>query len=155
MRWAGSIGQRRSAREAVFVLDTNHLTELGYETKAGVGLKKRLEKSAAGAVTTIVCAEEQLRGWLARIAKIRNPHDQIEAYTELSERVNFLAAFTLLPWDREAADLFATMRKQGVRIGSMDLKIACITVEHDAILLTRNTVDFAKVSGLRFENWLD
>ncbi len=37
----------------------------------------------------------------------------------------------------------------------MDLKIACIVLEYDATLLTRNTVDFAKVPGLRFENWLD
>ena len=106
-------------------------------------------------MTTIVCVEEQLRGWLARIAKIGDSHRQISAYAELGERVNFLATFTLLPWDKEAADLFTRLRKQGVRIGSMDLKIACITIEHGATLLTRNTVDFARVPGLRFENWLD
>ena len=106
-------------------------------------------------MTTIVSVEEQLRGWLASIAKVSDPHEQIEAYAALGERVNFLAAFTFLPWDKEAADLFKRLRKQGVRIGSMDLKIACITIEHDAVLLTRNTTDFAKVPGLRFENWLD
>ncbi len=37
----------------------------------------------------------------------------------------------------------------------MDLKIACIAITHDATLLTRNTVDFARVPGLHFENWLD
>lgn len=26
---------------------------------------------------------------------------------------------------------------------------------HDATILTRNAVDFAQVSGLHFENWLD
>jgi tRNA(fMet)-specific endonuclease VapC len=57
--------------------------------------------------------------------------------------------------DKEAADCFTRLRKQGIRIGSMDLKTACITIEHDATLLTRNTGDFAKVPGLRFENWLD
>jgi tRNA(fMet)-specific endonuclease VapC len=69
--------------------------------------------------------------------------------------VNFLAAFTFLPWDKEAADRFNRLRRQGVRIGSMGIKIACITIEHDATLLTRNTVDFRKVPDLRFENWLD
>lgn len=137
------------------VLDTNHLTELGYETKLGVRLSRRLEASGQPVVTTIVCAEEQLRGWLARIAKLTRVEQQIEAYAELGERVNFLAAMTLLPWDKEAANLFARLRKQGVRIGTMDLRIACITMEHDALLLTRNTVDFAQVPGLRFENWLD
>lgn len=139
----------------MLVLDTNHLTELGYERTTGDHLSARLQKSGLAAVTTIISVEEQLRGWLARIAKVGDPHRQIEAYATLGERVNFLAAFTLLPWDREAADRFTCLRKQGIRIGSMDLKIACITIEHDATLLTRNTVDFAKVPGLRFENWLD
>ena len=61
------------SREAVFVLDTNHLTELGYERPMGARLSARLQKSAMAAVTTIVSVEEQLRGWLARIAKITIP----------------------------------------------------------------------------------
>lgn len=41
------------------------------------------------------------------------------------------------------------------RVGSMDLRIACIALAHDATLLTRNLADFEKVPGLRVENWLD
>ena len=37
----------------------------------------------------------------------------------------------------------------------MDLRIACIALEYDATILTRNTADFAKIPGVRFENWLD
>ena len=37
----------------------------------------------------------------------------------------------------------------------MDLKIAAICIAHDALLPTRNLVDFAKAPGLRVENWLD
>lgn len=139
----------------MLVLDTNHVTELGYNTAAGNRLIRRLERSAEAAVTTIISVEEQLRGWLARIAKMQEPHDQIDAYQQLGERVNFLAAFTFLPWDYETASRFKEMRKAGIRVGTMDLKIACIALEHDALLLTRNTVDFSKVPGLRFENWLD
>lgn len=139
----------------MLVLDTNHLTELGYRRRSSNRLMARLERSGQPAVTTIVSVEEQLRGWLARIAKLHDPHAQVGAYTELGERVNFLAAFTFLPWDSEAADLFQRLRKQKVRIGSMDLKIACIVIAHDAILLTRNSVDFSKVPDLRFENCLD
>ncbi len=43
----------------------------------------------------------------------------------------------------------------GVRIGSMDLKIACVAMAHDATLLTRNVRDFAEASSLRFENWIE
>jgi len=35
------------------------------------------------------------------------------------------------------------------------LKIACISLAHDATLLTRNLMDFKPVPGLRVENWLD
>jgi tRNA(fMet)-specific endonuclease VapC len=139
----------------VLVLDTNHLTELGYETGRGPQLARLLEDSGRAVVTTIVSVEEQLRGWLSRLAKLNDVHKQMEAYEELGERVVFLARFTFLPWDGEAGDLFKHLRKQRIRIGSMDLKIACITIAHEAILLTRNTVDFAQVPGLRFENWLD
>ena len=40
-----------------------------------------------------------------------------------------------------------------IRIGTMDLKIAASCLCEDALLLTRNTVDYSKVPGLRFEDW--
>jgi tRNA(fMet)-specific endonuclease VapC len=73
----------------------------------------------------------------------------------LQRRLEFYADWTVLPWDARCAELFSDLRRQGVRIGSMDLKIACITLAQGAILLTRNSNDFAQVPGLRFENWLD
>jgi tRNA(fMet)-specific endonuclease VapC len=61
----------------------------------------------------------------------------------------------ILPWDQEAVDAFNRLRAQGTRVGTQDMKIAAIALAHDALLLTRNAVDFARVPGLRFENWLD
>jgi predicted nucleic acid-binding protein len=34
-------------------------------------------------------------------------------------------------------------------------RLACVAFEYDAMLLTRNTVDFAKVPRLKFANRLD
>ena len=56
---------------------------------------------------------------------------------------------------KDAVSTLARIRLQNVRIGTQDLRIAAITLAHDATLLTRNGVDFAKVPELRFENWLD
>ena len=51
--------------------------------------------------------------------------------------------------------MFENLKRQRLRCGTMDLKIAAICLVHDGLLLTRNLSDFAKVPGLRVENWLD
>jgi tRNA(fMet)-specific endonuclease VapC len=139
----------------VLVLDTNHVSELGYATSAGLRLRDRLLTSGEETATTIVSVEEQLRGWLAEIHRLASPHNQISAYRRLQERIEFFAAWIVLPWNEAAADLFLRFRRERIRIGSMDLKIACISLVHSATLLTRNTSDFALVPGLRVANWLD
>lgn len=139
----------------MFVLDTNHLRELALGTPLGVRLQDRIERTSTVVVTTIVCAEEVERGWLQRISTADRPQDAQTAYAQFGESVYFLARWVLLPWDLQAHGRMTAFRKHGVRIGTMDLKIACITLEHDATLLTRNRGDFEKVPGLRFENWLD
>ncbi|MDB6120699.1 MAG: hypothetical protein JWO08_4480 [Verrucomicrobiaceae bacterium] len=73
------------------------------------------------------------------------PHQQIGAYREFTRQIDTFARWTVLPWETESADLFIKLRRDGIRIGTMDLKIACIAMIHDALLLTQNTVDFAKV----------
>jgi len=52
-------------------------------------------------------------------------------------------------------EAFNRLRAQGVRVGTQDMKIASIALAHGVLLLTRNSLHFAKVPGLRFENWLD
>jgi predicted nucleic acid-binding protein len=69
--------------------------------------------------------------------------------------IETLGKLTLLPFDREAAMIFHELVRTHPRIGTMDLKIAAICLEHDATLLTRNLLDFEKIPGLRVENWLD
>ena len=118
-------------------------------------LLERIHASGQSASTTIVTVEEQLRGWLAEIHHLRDPHRQIIAYGRLQRQIEFFAAWNVLPWNGATANLFLAFRREGLRIGSMDLKIACIVLSHDATLLTRNTVDFGQVPELRFENWLD
>jgi tRNA(fMet)-specific endonuclease VapC len=139
----------------LLVLDTDHVSALGSASGASLTLLERIRSSEEDAATTIVTVEEQLRGWLAEIHRLTDPHLQILAYERLQRRIEFFAAWNVLPWDTDTADLFARLRREGLRIGSMDLKIACIALVHEATLLTRNASDFAKVPGLRFGNWLD
>lgn len=139
----------------MLVFDTDHLSEFDLGYAAGRRLHNRLLKTSEETVATIVLVEEQLRGWLARIHGEPDPHRQIVVYAKLQERIRFFAPWKLLPWTAAAADQFSAFRRDRVRVGTMDLKIACIVLAHDATLLTRNTSDFARVPGLKFENWLD
>lgn len=141
----------------MLVLDSDHLTELGFRSSAGQRLSKRLGRSDLPAVISIVSFQEQMAGVLSRINQIKSASvgELVLAYESLANISDFLAGFTRLPFDKEAAARFLKFRKQGIRIGTMDLRIACIVIEHDTTLLTRNTVDFEKVPGLKFENWLE
>lgn len=138
----------------MLVLDTDHLSALGSGSAEGLQLLERINASGEETATTIITVEEQLRGWLAEIHRLGDPHRQIPGYARLQRRIQFFAAWTVLPWDSQSADRFEQLRSEGVRIGSMDLKIACITLVRDATLLSRNAIDFNRVPGLHFENWL-
>lgn len=139
----------------MLVLDTNHLRELALETERGVRLKARLAAAKKGSVIAIPTVEEVLKGRMAKLAAARETGALAFAYQKLDDALDFLASYVRLPWDAEAGARFQRFCAAGIRIGTMDLRIACIAIEHDATLLTRNVVDFAKVPGLRFENWLD
>jgi tRNA(fMet)-specific endonuclease VapC len=138
----------------LLVLDTDHFSEWERGSAAGERLRVRLEAAQQELAVTVVTLEEQMRGWLAEISRRHEPHRQIPPYAKLQRQVDVFSNWTVLPWDAPAADLFLESRRQGVRVGSLDLKIACIARAQDATLLTRNTNDFAQVPNLRFENWL-
>lgn len=139
----------------MFVLDTNHVKELAYDSAIGERLRSRLLRAEADVFTTVITVEEELRGILARTNRARDDGERVLAYHKLMERVAFFARWVVLSLDVESCAAFSRFRSLGIRIGTQDLRIACITLAHDATLLTRNTVDFAQVPGLRFENWLD
>jgi len=150
-----SIGNSKPTRKKLLVLDTDHFSELERDLEPGKRLSQRLNLSVTDIVLTVITIEEEMRGWLAEINRRRDPHGQISPYAKLQRQVEAFADWIILPWDGESAELFLKLRRQGLRIGSMDLKIACIALAHDATLLTRNATDFAQVPGLRIENWLD
>lgn len=72
--------------------------------------------------------------------------------------VQTLAPFRSLAFDDEAASRFALLRHSletaGLTIGPYDLQIASICQLHQLILVTNNTSEFSRVSGLPLEDWL-
>lgn len=61
-------------------------------------------------------------------------------------------------WDIDAADQYAGIRTEletkGSPIGAMDMMIAAHAKSEKAILVTNNQKHFAKVKGLKIENWV-
>lgn len=139
----------------MLVLDTNHLRDFAMGTPPGERLKTRLLESGATPVITVTTVEEVLRGRLAKMASARSVDEEVSASERLVGATKMLALMTILPWDQGSALRVRDLRSKGIRIGTLDLRIACMAIEYDAVLLTRNTVDFAKVPGLKFDNWLD
>ncbi|MEX2091055.1 MAG: type II toxin-antitoxin system VapC family toxin [Pirellulales bacterium] len=140
----------------MIVLDTDHLSILEYpERPQYQSLMEAMDRSTDGDfATTAVSLEEQLRAWLAAIHRTRKEHDQILYYSRLTALIGFFGRWTILPFNEPAADRFVAFRSQGIRIGTMDLKIAAIAMERDSLLLSANLRDFQQVPGLRVEDWL-
>jgi tRNA(fMet)-specific endonuclease VapC len=140
----------------MIVLDSDHLSVLEYpEAGQAVRLRERLRLSTDREIhTTAVSLEEQMRGWLAAIHRLQDLHRQVKYYTRLVDLVRFYANWRILPFDDQAAGEFQRLRRERVRIGTMDLKIASIALVHDATLLSANLCDFEQVPGLRVEDWI-
>jgi tRNA(fMet)-specific endonuclease VapC len=138
----------------MFLLDTDHLSIADQDTVEGFNLGRRLAAVPPDEVAvTIVTYEEQMRGWLAYLARARTASQQVEAYRRLRTHVERYRKIPLVDYDERAAAEFERLRQARVRIGTMDLKIAAIALANGATLLTRNLTDFRRVPNLRTEDW--
>lgn len=142
----------------MILLDTDHATFLKYpDSERG---RRLVERMAAAAPTDIlavgiVTVEERMRGWLSAIAKEKTALRQVFGYRELAGLFEFYKSFAIVPFDEAAANVFEGLKRQRLKLGTMDLKIAATALARGALLLSANRQDFARVPGLRVENWLD
>jgi tRNA(fMet)-specific endonuclease VapC len=118
-------------------------------------LQDRLEPRHAEVCTTIVSIAEQQRGLLSHIKSAREDAQLIDRYGRLQASIDRSTQYRIIGWTAEAGAQFAQLRHQRIRVGTMDLRIASIAIANNATLLTRNLKDFARVPGLRVENWCD
>jgi tRNA(fMet)-specific endonuclease VapC len=67
-------------------------------------------------------------------------------------------AAAILPFDEQAAEVYATLRArletEGRSLAEPDLRIAAIVLTRDLTLVTGNVRHFSRVPELRVENWL-
>lgn len=69
----------------------------------------------------------------------------------------FCSLTNVLIWDNTCARRYGKIRKylesKGTPIGNMDLLIAAHSLSLDYILVSNNIREFARVPGLKYENW--
>lgn len=71
----------------------------------------------------------------------------------------FLVPLEIFAFDENASRCYGKLRahleKQGTLIGSMDMMIGAHALALGVILVTNNTREFARVPGLKLENWAE
>jgi tRNA(fMet)-specific endonuclease VapC len=94
-----------------------------------------------------------MRGWLAVLHKARSDKRLLLAYAELQLMLRDFCNLNVLPFEAAALSEFNRLRRQKIRIGTMDLRIASVALVTQSTLLSRNIRDFEKVPGLLLEDW--
>jgi tRNA(fMet)-specific endonuclease VapC len=118
-----------------FLLDTNIVSNLIRDPQGRIA--ERIK---------IVAAE-------LRYGAAKNASPRLTAQVEA-----VLAAIDTLPFDSPADEIYGSIRTRlelaGTPIGGNDLIIAAQAVSLDLTLVSDNEREFARVAGLRVENWL-
>nr|WP_313950426.1 type II toxin-antitoxin system VapC family toxin [Nostoc sp. FACHB-110] len=87
------------------------------------------------------------------INKANSSKELVLAYARLQDTLEDLSSISVLKFSEYAANIYADLVRQKIRVGTQDLRIAAITLSVDGILVTRNRRDFEKVPNLRLEDW--
>ncbi len=133
------------------ILDTDHVSL--YQRRHPQVVARVLATAPVDLAVTTITLGEQVQGRLAVIRQARSQPDAARGYLRLRETVEFYQAIQLVDHTTAAVDYFEELRRQGIRIGTQDLRIAAIALAKGSILVSRNTWDFAQVPGLTLEDW--
>jgi tRNA(fMet)-specific endonuclease VapC len=134
-----------------YILDTDTVTH--QQLHRGPVPRRIAEHDPAEIATTVITMTEQLRGRLAEISRARDEQSLVVAYARLDRTRDYYCFAVIVPFDTASAAIFRLLVAQRLRVGTQDLRIAAITLAHDATLVTSNRRDFDRVPGLRVEDW--
>lgn len=130
----------------LYLLDSSTCIDL-IRRNPSPDLKSRFIAESTGVILSSVVLTELLVG----VGKSPDP-------VAASRRVDqFCAPLTLGAFDEHAAthsaDIRADLERRGIRIGPLDTLIAGHARSLGAVLVTGNVREFARVEGLRVEDW--
>ena len=129
-----------------YLLDTNIVSDI-LRNPHGAAAERLRRVDPQDVATSIVVLGE------LRYGLTKRPHGRLEAQLDA-----VLTALELLPLDPPAEEHYGRLRAEletrGAPIGANDMWIAAHALALDRTLVTANSREFERVSGLKVENWL-
>lgn len=129
----------------MWVLDTNTLIYF-FKGEGRVAGRLLAQAPADIGIPAIALYEQQVG-----IARSSAPEKRTRQLAEL------IAVVRVLPFHqreaRAAADIGATLEREGRPIGPYDILIAGTALAHGAILVSRNGREFDRIKSLQVEDW--
>ncbi len=129
-----------------FLLDTNILSDLVRNPQGSIAA--RIAEVGDAAICTSIIVAAELRFGAAK--------KDSERLTSQLERI--LSAIDIQPFEEPADVAYGQLRAQleaaGLPIGGNDMLIAAQALATDCAVVTDNGREFARIAGLRVENWL-
>ncbi|NBC33361.1 MAG: PIN domain-containing protein [Alphaproteobacteria bacterium] len=130
-----------------YMLDTDTISYL--LKKRSPGIAARMSELSYSQILVSAVTRAELRYGLAK----RPEREDLRVIIE-----RFLGRVTGVPWDAEAADVYAGIRHAltltGRLIGQLDMMIAAHAIAREAVLVTNNMAHFQRIPGpLILENW--
>jgi tRNA(fMet)-specific endonuclease VapC len=136
---------------SVFVLDTDILSLWQHGHPAVIRhVSAHLAHELA---ITVITVQEQLDGWHARLARVKDRKSTADIYQRLANTIRFLSRVNIVTYSEAAIDRYDQLRSQKLNIGKMDLRVAAIVLDLGLTLVTRNVRDFGRVPNLNIEDW--
>ena len=131
-----------------YVLDTNALAALMRAEPGALARLRSVARDQIGVPQPVVAA---IQYGLARLPASRRKH-ALESRWQL-----FAAELPRIHWtedvSREFGLLKASLEKRGQRLDDFDVAIAAHALALDAVLVTANRRQMARVPGLRIDDW--
>lgn len=132
----------------LFLLDTNICAYLINRRPTGVYERLLQHHNDGVSLSSLTVAE--LRYGAAKSSRPAQNHGALD---------EFLVPLSVSAFDAEAAAAYGRIRvdleRRGLPIGPLDTLIAAHALSLGAVLVTNSVREFARVPGLRVENWAD
>lgn len=129
------------------LVDTDILSEFLRGTEIVVDNAKKYLENYDSINFSIITYYEILNGLLYKDAR-----KQLKRFSDFAE-LNKILPLTLSA-SRQAAKIYASLRKKGEPIGHTDCLIAGIALTNNLQLVTNNIDHFKRIDGLDIVNWL-